>query len=174
MENEKLWGRLNVLVRLTISRYLTWNSTMLMNNDKVCHLIRSAGTDNVFHHIVSAVDSLRIGKDKSHFFCKLLQPTAWVSTCGYKNFGIENSSARIFVVLMGRGFCWGVSYETDAIGHLSLPFCASSNGNDSPSSFAWSWYSVGTALPAVKIWTLVHADGRCLPASASFIFCFRS
>lgn len=91
---------------MLILAVFTWLSTVLVQNDKISHIVGFAGIDNLLHDMSTTVDSLRVWEDQTHLLGKLLQTTAGVARCCYKDFGVVHSSTGIFIVDV-RGGVWG-------------------------------------------------------------------
>lgn len=78
------------------------DATMLVQNDEISDAVVSTRFNKFFNDVISAIDALTVGKNESHFFCKLLQARRGIARrCNY-NFRVGKSGIRIFVV--GRRF----------------------------------------------------------------------
>lgn len=45
----------------------TWNAPVFVQYNQVSDIVRSARLCKFLHHIITAIDAVRVGKDESHF-----------------------------------------------------------------------------------------------------------
>lgn len=53
---------------------------MLMQDYEICHIIGSTCLRQLFHHVVSSIYSMRVGKDQAHFLDAPMSEN--ISACG--------------------------------------------------------------------------------------------